>query len=67
MSNSMALEKIFIILALILGFGSAVDLIYAFVSKSAQLAEILRCSFNVFLAGFLYLYFNKRRKAKANL
>jgi phosphate/sulfate permease len=64
MSNSMSLEKIFIIIAIILGVGSAVDLIYALASENIQLAEVLRCILNIFIAGFLYLYFNKKHKAK---
>jgi hypothetical protein len=60
----MSLEKIFIIIAIILGFGSTVDLIYALVSKNIQLVEILRCILNIVIAGFLYLYFNKKHQAK---
>ncbi len=64
MSNSMALEKIFIIIAMILGIGSAVDLAYSLVSLNFELSEILRCVLNIFIAAFLYLYFNKKRKVK---
>lgn len=64
MSNSMSLEKIFIILAIILGFGSAIDLIYALASLNFQLDEILRCLFNIVIAGLLYGYFNSKLKAK---
>jgi len=64
MSNSMALEKIFIIIAIILGVGSTIDLIYSLATTNVQLAEILRCTLNIFIAGFLYAYFNKKLKAK---
>jgi phosphate/sulfate permease len=67
MSNSMSLEKIFIIIAIILGFGSAVDLIYALADANIQLAEVLRCILNIVIAGFLYLYFNKKNKHKAKV
>jgi hypothetical protein len=60
----MSLEKIFIIMAIILGFGSAIDLIYSLVTTTIELTEILRCIFNIVIAGFLYLYFNKKHKAK---
>lgn len=64
MSNSMALEKIFIIIAIILGVGSAVDLVYSLASLHFELSEILRCVLNILIAVFLYAYFNKKRKAK---
>ena len=60
----MSLEKIFIIIAIILGFGSAADLIFALAESKIQLAEFLRCILNIVIAGFLYLYFNKKHKAK---
>jgi hypothetical protein len=66
MSNSMSLEKIFMILAVILGLGSTVDLIYNLVTLNFQLAEILRCSFNIVIALLLYLYANKKYKEKLN-
>ena len=64
MSNSMSLEKIFIILAIILGFGSAIDLLYSVATLNVSGAETLRCLANILLAGVLYLYFSKRYKAK---
>lgn len=64
MSNSMSLEKIFVILAIILGFGSAIDLIYSLASLNFQLDEMLRCLFNIVIAGLLYVYFNRKIKAK---
>ena len=64
MSNSMSLEKIFIIIAIILGFGSAIDLVYSLVTLNVELGELLRCILNIFIAGFLYVYFNKRLKLK---
>ena len=64
MSNSMSLEKIFIIMAIILGFGSAVDLVYSLATLNFELGEILRCILNILIAGFLYVYFNKKLKAK---
>lgn len=60
----MSLEKIFIIIAIILGFGSTVDLIYALTSTEIQLTELLRCVLNIVIAGFLYFYFNKKHQAK---
>lgn len=60
----MSLEKIFIILAIILGFGSAIDLVYSLASLSFHLDELLRCIFNIVIAGLLYVYFNRKRKAK---
>ena len=60
----MALEKIFIIMALILGIGSSVDLAFALISSPMEMSEILRCALNIVIAVFLYLYFNKKRKAK---
>jgi hypothetical protein len=66
MSNSMSLEKIFMILAVILGLGSTVDLIYNLVTLNLQLAEILRCSFNIVIALLIYLYANKKHKEKLN-
>jgi len=60
----MSLEKIFIILAIILGFGSAIDLIYSLITSNFQLNELLRCVFNIVIAGFLYVYFSKKLKAK---
>lgn len=62
MSNSMALEKIFMILALILGLGSTVDLIYNLVTLNYQQTEILRCVFNMVIAVLIYLYANKKHK-----
>lgn len=62
MSNSMALEKIFMILALILGLGSAVDLIYNLVTLNYQQTEILRCGFNIVIAVLVYFYANKKHK-----
>jgi hypothetical protein len=62
----MSLEKIFMILAVILGLGSTVDLIYNLVTLNFQLAEILRCSFNIVIALLLYLYANKKYKEKLN-
>ncbi|WP_085297503.1 hypothetical protein [Cognaticolwellia mytili] len=59
----MALEKIFIIIAIILGVGSAVDLVYSLASLQFELSEILRCVLNILIAVFLYAYFNKKRKA----
>jgi hypothetical protein len=67
MSNSMALEKIFIIIAIILGIGSVVDLAYSLASLHFDLGEILRCVLNIFIAVFLYLYFNSKRKAKLKI
>jgi len=64
MSNSMSLEKIFIIMAIILGFGSAIDLLYSLTTASFQLNEILRCILNIIIAGFLYFYFKKKQQAK---
>ena len=64
MSNSMSVEKIFIVLAIILGLGSTIDLIYSFVTLNLQLNEILRCLINIAIAGFLFAYFNKKHKAK---
>ena len=64
MSNSMSLEKIFIIIAIILGVGSAVDLVNSLASLTFEISEILRCVLNIVIAVFLYLYFNKKRKAK---
>ena len=64
MSNSMSVEKIFIILAIILGLGSVVDLIYSLVTVNFQMNEILRCLLNITISGFLFVYFNKKHKAK---
>ena len=64
MSNSMALEKIFMILAIILGVGSTIDLIYDLSTSNFQWAEILRCSVNIVIAYLLYLYANKKHKEK---
>ncbi|WP_155866818.1 MULTISPECIES: hypothetical protein [Colwelliaceae] len=64
MSNSMSLEKIFMILAIILGLGSTIDLLYSLVTLNFQLAEILRCIFNIVIAVFLYIYASKKYKAK---
>ena len=64
MSNSMALEKIFMILAIILGMGSAIDLLYDLATSNFQWAEILRCSVNVVIAVFLYFYAKKKHKEK---
>lgn len=64
MSNSMSLEKIFIILAIILGCASTIDLIYSLATGNYQTAEILRCLFNMVIASFLFIHFNKKRKAK---
>lgn len=66
MSNSMSLEKIFLIIAIILGFGSIIDLIYALATLQLQLAEFLRCIFNIGIAGCLYQYFKKKRQSNLN-
>jgi hypothetical protein len=60
----MALEKIFMILAIILGVGSTIDLIYDLSTSNFQWAEILRCSVNIVIAYLLYLYANKKHKEK---
>lgn len=67
MSNSMALEKIFIIMAIILGFGSAIDLVYSVAVSNLNLSEFLRCVLNIIIAGALYIYFNKKHKAKQSV
>ena len=64
MSNSMPLEKIFIVMAIILGLGSTVDLAYALVSADVELVEFLRCVLNIIIAVFLYRYFKKRQKER---
>lgn len=64
MSNSMSLEKIFIILSIILGLGSTIDLIYSVATLNVSVEETLRCIANMFLAGVLYLYFSKKHKAQ---
>ncbi|MBA6391336.1 hypothetical protein H4J38_11195 [Colwellia sp. BRX10-3] len=64
MSNSMSLEKIFMVLAVILGLGSAIDLIYSLVNQNFQLAEISRCILNIIIAVFLYVYASRKYKAK---
>lgn len=65
----MSLEKIFMVLAIILGLGSIIDLLYLLITTNVQLAqydvkELLRCSLNTFIAAFLYLYARKRYLAK---
>ncbi|MFT5635733.1 MAG: hypothetical protein ACI89T_001187 [Cognaticolwellia sp.] len=60
----MSLEKIFMVLAVILGLGSAIDLIYSLVNQNFQLAEILRCILNIIIAVFLYVYASRKYKAK---
>lgn len=67
MSNSMSLEKIFIILAIILGLGSIIDLLYSLATFNFALAEILRCLFNIAIAVGLYLYASKKHKANLEL
>ena len=67
MSNSMSLEKIFIIIAIILGVGSSVDLVYSLVTLNFAVDEILRCVLNISIAGFLYRYFTKKHQAKIEL
>lgn len=67
MSNSMALEKIFMILAIILGMGSAIDLIYDLATSNFQWAEMLRCSVNIIIACLLYIYANKKYQEKLKL
>ncbi|UUO25040.1 hypothetical protein FGD67_18860 [Colwellia sp. M166] len=67
MSNSMPLEKIFIIMAIILGLGSAVDLAYSIISLDFAFAELLRCLLNIIIAVFLYRYFKKKQQAKISL
>jgi hypothetical protein len=42
-------------------------LIYALADANIQLAEVLRCILNIVIAGFLYLYFNKKNKHKAKV
>lgn len=64
MSNSMPLEKIFIILAIIFGVGSAVDLLYSLSTLTIQLDELLRCSVNIIISIFIYRYFLKRQRLK---
>lgn len=65
MSNSMALEKIFMILAIIVGVGSTIDLVYDLSTSNFQWAEIMRCSVNIVIACLLYLYVNKKHKEKS--
>lgn len=67
MSNSMSLEKIFIVMAIILGLGSTVDLAYALVSADVELVEFLRCVLNIIIAVFLYRYFKNKHQAKMAL
>ncbi len=67
MSNSMSLEKIFIIMSIILGLGSIIDLVYSVATLNITVDESLRCIANIFIAGLLYLYFNKKLKAKVIL
>ena len=67
MSNSMPLEKIFIVMAIILGLGSTVDLAYALVSADVELVEFLRCVLNIIIAVFLYRYFKNKDQAKMTL
>lgn len=64
MSNSMSLEKIFIVLAIILGLGSAIDCVYLLITLDFRLNELLRCTINMIIAAFLFRYFNKRKKEK---
>lgn len=61
----MSLEKIFMILAIILGLGSVIDLLYSIVTLDFQLAEISRCLFNIIIAFSLYLFARKKHKASA--
>lgn len=61
----MSLEKIFIVLAIILGLGSVIDGIYLLATLDFRLNELLRCSLNIIIALFVFRYFNKKRKEKA--
>lgn len=60
----MSLEKIFIVLAIILGLGSVIDEIYLLATLDFRLNELLRCSLNIIIALFVFRYFNKKRKEK---
>lgn len=63
MSNSMSVEKIFIILAIIIGLGSSIDLAYILITQSITSAELTRCVINITLAIMLYRYFIKKHRA----
>lgn len=67
MSNSMDLNKIFMVMALILGIGSLVDLGYTLVTLSFELHEIIRCSINILISIVLFKYFKKRFNAQNEL
>lgn len=60
----MSLEKIFIVLAIILGLGSVIDGIYLLATLDFRLNELLRCSLNIIIALIVFRYFNKKRKEK---
>jgi hypothetical protein len=60
----MSLEKIFIIMAMILGLSSTIDLIYAVINLSFVPAELLRSVLNIIVAVFLYRYFKKKQQIK---
>lgn len=60
MSNSMSVAKIFIIIAIIFGLGSTIDLIYSLVTLNFELTEIFRCLTNMIISLLLYLFFIKK-------
>lgn len=66
MSNSMSVEKIFIVLAVIIGLGSIADLAYSLFLQRYMLEEVIRCGINLVLAIGLYCYFNKKHQAVLN-
>lgn len=61
MLGNMSIERIFIVIALIFGIGSVIDLTYALVTLNFELAEILRCVLNIVISGLVFWYFNKKR------
>lgn len=67
MSNSMALEKIFMVLAIILGIGSVIDCVYLLATLDDRPNEYIRCLVNIVIAIFVYRYFHKKAKEKAAL
>ena len=62
----MPLEKVFIILAIIFGGGSIIDLLYSLFTMNIQAVEILRCSVNIIISLFIYRYFLQKYRIKQN-
>lgn len=56
----MSVAKIFIIIAIIFGLGSTIDLIYSLVTLNFELTEIFRCLTNMIISLLLYLFFIKK-------